>query len=286
MLAYLRQPFPFTADFRKRIISIFFIALFVFFFLYLFRPFGLDQLDHNLLLTTIGYGTITFAASVLIGVIIPKLFPSFFTEDRWTTGKELFFVFITISFIAFGNIIYSYYLDFIPFTIAAILYFSLYTFLVAIMPVFAGILIRQNILLRKNLKEATYLSDNLYHKVRLPGSLTSTVTIHTENGKDNFTEDPANIYFLKSAENYVEVYYLLNGITNRKLIRTTLKNAHDDLKTTSQFYRCHRTCLVNLEKVARVTGNAQGYRLILENIEETIPVSRSLNKEITLRLKR
>ncbi len=286
MLAYLRQPFPFNADFRKRLISILFIALFVSLFLFLFRPFGLDQLDHNLLLITMGYGVITYFASLWVVVILPKRFPSFFTEERWTTGKELLFILITISLIAFGNIIYSYYLGFIPITLQSIMYFGLYTLLVAIFPVFAGTLIRQNILLRKNLKEATYLSDNLYHKVRMPGSLTSTVTIHSENGKDHFTEDPANIYFLKSAENYVEVYYLSNGVTNRKLIRTTLKNAHDDLKSTSQFYRCHRTCLVNLEKVKRVTGNAQGYRLILENIEETIPVSRGLNKEITLRLKR
>jgi LytTr DNA-binding domain len=282
----LSQPFPFTPDFRKRIVSVFLISLFVFLFLFLFRPFGLDQLDGNLLLITIGYGTITFIGILIVTVIIPKLFPKFFIEERWTTGKELLFILITISLIASCNIIYSHYLGFIPVTIDAILNFSLFTFLVAIMPVFALTLIRQNILLRKNLKAANDLSNNLYHKVRLPGSHTNTVTIHSENGKDNFTEDPANIYFLKSAENYVEVHYSVNGKTTRKVLRTTLKSAHDDLKAASQFYRCHRTCLVNLEKVKRVTGNAQGYRLVLENVEESIPVSRGLNNEITLRLKR
>jgi hypothetical protein len=39
-----------------------------------------------------------------------------------------------------------------------------------------------------------------------------------------------------------------------------------------------------LDQVKRVTGNSQGYRLILNFTDVEIPVSRNLNEEITNRL--
>jgi hypothetical protein len=51
-----------------------------------------------------------------------------------------------------------------------------------------------------------------------------------------------------------------------------------------QFYRCHRTCLVNLYRVYKVSGNAQGYKLHVEGVEELSPVSRSLNEVIREKL--
>ena len=57
------------------------------------------------------------------------------------------------------------------------------------------------------------------------------------------------------------------------------------LSDLPQFFRCHRTYLVNLDRVGHVSGNAQGYKLHLEGIDNLVPVSRSLNEEINLRLK-
>jgi DNA-binding LytR/AlgR family response regulator len=41
------------------------------------------------------------------------------------------------------------------------------------------------------------------------------------------------------------------------------------------FVRCHRTYIVNTDKIYSVTGNAQGYRLSLHDTQEEIPVSRT-----------
>lgn len=54
----------------------------------------------------------------------------------------------------------------------------------------------------------------------------------------------------------------------------------ENLAEFPEFYRCHRTYIVNLQKVKHISGNAQGYKLHLENIDTLIPVSRSLNEGI------
>ena len=61
------------------------------------------------------------------------------------------------------------------------------------------------------------------------------------------------------------------------MLRSTLKKMEDAVADYSFLFRCHRTYLVNMELVVKVIGNAQGYRLHLSGLEESIPVSRNLN---------
>jgi len=281
----LQSPYPFTSKPAKRITTIVLIAVFVFLFLYFFRPFGMNNISGNILLITLGYGGVTLFIGLFITVLIPTIFKKYFTEEKWTTAREVAFTLLIILLISSGNFIYSWIIKLAPFNISAFIAFILFTTAVAIIPVFITVIIKQNILLRRNLANAIELSESLYHKKRMPGE-NQLITIRAENPKDNLQVLPQNIILLKAAENYVEVYLFQNSKIECKLIRTTLKSAHDDLKTFSQFYRCHRTYIINLEKVERVTGNAQGFRLVISNIEESIPVSRALNKDITQRLKR
>ena len=44
--------------------------------------------------------------------------------------------------------------------------------------------------------------------------------------------------------------------------------------------QCHRTFLVNTEKIIRASGNAQGFTLQLKDLPETIPVSRKYVPQI------
>jgi hypothetical protein len=41
---------------------------------------------------------------------------------------------------------------------------------------------------------------------------------------------------------------------------------------------------VNLPAVEHVSGNAQGYKLHLKNVQELVPVSRNLNAQLTEQL--
>ena len=56
--------------------------------------------------------------------------------------------------------------------------------------------------------------------------------------------------------------------------RVTLSSFEIQLKEVSSLVRCHRSYMVNLNKVKNISGNAQGLKLELINHSEIIPVSR------------
>jgi len=82
----------------------------------------------------------------------------------------------------------------------------------------------------------------------------------------------------------VQVYYFENQVLRSRMLRSTLRKMEDALAAWPQFFRCHRTYLVNFDTIEKVSGNAQGYRLHLRDLEETIPVSRNLNETVRGRL--
>ncbi|HLP94544.1 MAG TPA: LytTR family DNA-binding domain-containing protein, partial [Saprospiraceae bacterium] len=110
------------------------------------------------------------------------------------------------------------------------------------------------------------------------------VVLLGENQQERLAIDAADIAFLEAQDNYVQVHYLENGAHKSKLLRATLRKMEESLAEFPAFFRCHRTYLVNFDRVEKVSGNAQGYRLHLTGFAETVPVSRSLNEEVKKRL--
>ena len=90
--------------------------------------------------------------------------------------------------------------------------------------------------------------------------------------------------FMRSADNYVEVFYHRANQTRCELIRTTLKLCTDLFAQQENILRCHKSYLVNLRFVNHVSGNAQGYKLHLKHTDELVPVSRTHNEVIKTRL--
>jgi DNA-binding LytR/AlgR family response regulator len=94
-----------------------------------------------------------------------------------------------------------------------------------------------------------------------------------------------DLLFARAADNYVEVHHLRAGQPRRTVLRNSLKALGDALLPHGdRFLRCHKSHLVDLHKVQRVSGNAQGLRLHLAGVEEPIPVSRQLTATVRERL--
>lgn len=83
-----------------------------------------------------------------------------------------------------------------------------------------------------------------------------------------------NIWFIESLQNYVNIYFWNGETMEKKTERATLKSCENLIKNTN-LLRCHRSFIVNTTIVENVSGNAQGLKLKLRNLETTIPVSRS-----------
>ena len=283
-MSVFNQPYPLWDNTPRKFYIATAISVFVFVFLYLFRPFGLHHIQENDILIFAGYGLVSFIALLLLEIALPPLLPSIFKEEKWKVYKEILFTLIIVSCIGTGNMLYSAWLSIVSVHINTWFFFQLVTLAIAVFPVTISILLKQNYLLKKNREQSNKLSAQLYRKARMGKPGGNTITLRSENMKDNITTDASDIYYLMAADNYIELHYKIEDKLKTVLLRSSLKNAHYTLKGFSNFYRCHRTYIVNLDKVQSVTGNSQGYRLLLFDTETPIPVSRTLNKEITQRL--
>jgi DNA-binding LytR/AlgR family response regulator len=291
MIGIFRQPYPVQNEPKVKIFTSLGIGLFVFVFLSIFRPLGLNNLPFGHALSfLLGYGIITTLCLTINFLLVPKFFYNSFSEEKWTVGKEIVFILWIIFMIGIANSIYSV-VNLSLFTVASLsyktlLFFQFAALAVAALVVTILVLLKNLRLTKKNIQLALEISDNLNHKQRLSGKKDEMITIESENKIDNFTTNVINIIAISAAENYIEINYEENDVLKKKLIRSSLKIARDNLKSYTAFYRCHRKWIVNLDHIRNVTGNSQGYKLIMKHEELIIPVSRNLNKELTLRISR
>jgi len=74
------------------------------------------------------------------------------------------------------------------------------------------------------------------------------IPFHDEKGELRFSVKLENLLYLESADNYVIVHYLDKDKTLRFILRNTIKRLEESLKGT-EVIRCHRSYMVNFEKV-------------------------------------
>ena len=168
-----------------------------------------------------------------------------------------------------------------PLTPRSFLVWQGLTFAVGIFPTLIGASIGQMRLSKKYMTEAAQLSR---HAPSPQAVSHREVILAGDNQNETLRLDAAQIAWLSAADNYVQVFYFENDVLKSRMLRATLKKMEETLSDSPQFFRCHRTYVVNLEKVTEVSGNAQGYRLHIAGADNTVPVSRNLNDAIRQKL--
>lgn len=299
-LAFLQQPYPGADTWRRMLRRSALIGAFVGGFLLLFQPFGLDDWQTNSkALKILGFGAITFGVLLIDSALLPRLFPRLFAEDRWTVGKEIAFILTHILLIAVANRFYlSWLLDLPVFGGWGIALGM--TFLIGIFPTVGVVLANYIVQLRRYTREATALSARLetHHSPELAPESTGSVstapitslTLLADNGKDRLTLLPDDLLAVESSDNYCTVYFLKRGQFAKELLRSSLSRLEAQLDEQlppahRPFARCHRSFVVNLDHVDRLSGNAQGYKLHLSAGELVVPVARQYNSTLVRQLR-
>lgn len=286
LLQRLRQPYPISSSPISFLKSSLYGGLFVMLFLFVFRPFGNDDSLSNLAWLHIAaeYGAVTVLVSVVWGGLNLAL-PGIFREEKWQVWKEIVGTLVFVGLIALGNMFYTDLLYHNPSSWHKFGWWLLITWGVGIFPVIFGILLKQMRLMQRYSVEASNLSEHIEQQPVHPASANepAQVVLNGDNQGETLTLAAEQIRYLAAADNYVQVFYVQQGQLKSKMLRSTLKKMEEALAGYPQFFRCHRTYLVNMDKVQHVSGNAQGYRLHLEALEETVPVSRNLNEVVQSR---
>jgi hypothetical protein len=100
-----------------------------------------------------------------------------------------------------------------------------------------------------------------------------SLTFTSENGKDALIVTSADVLYLESEDNYVNIAYLEGDAPKSHLVRSSLKRLEDQVEDP-RLLRCHRSFIVNLGRVRSCRGNRHGLRLKLAGMDGVVPVSR------------
>jgi len=278
MNEYLNRPFPFIEKKNHRILASFFFSGFIYVFLLIFQPFGISNIQYYKPIFVAGFFGITFVVLLFSFLVAPVIFKKLFDFDKWSIKRNAVFIIIQFLIITVLNWIYNSTIGKGITEQFNLLFFVFITVSVGIIPTFFLIYFIEKNLARKNQQIATNFTRNIQHKTSTSKKI--TIKILSKNNDETIIIDLNQFVCVKSEGNYLKVFYLKENMIKSNLIRNSISKVEEQLTIFQNIKRCHRSYLVNLEKVEKMTGNARNLKLHISNFNFTIPVSRSFPKEV------
>jgi LytTr DNA-binding domain len=290
-----KQPFPHNSSWQRGLVTALGFGAFISIFLLVFRPFELDKIPINLLVkSSIVFGLVTFGCIFVSNFILNFFFPQIFSEEKWTTGKQIINMGAIVILVGLVNYLLSPLLFDTKLTWKKVFYFQGIAIAVGLIPIVMYTLYVQNHWLHQFKKEAATLQKKLEEKrgiehpaLQHPPTVSTSndiITFESEHQTEKKTIPASQLYYIEAASNYIKIFFLQKDKLTYSIVRMTMKKATEAVNPYAVFFRCHRAYIVNLDKIEQVEGNAQGYKIKLQGTEDRIPVSRNLNTEFSDRL--
>jgi len=106
------------------------------------------------------------------------------------------------------------------------------------------------------------------------------LSFYDEKGDFKLSVQSEQLLYIESADNYVKIYYLNKGKLSNFMLRNSLKTLDESFSNTPMI-RCHRSFVVNFDKVKVLRKEKDGIYLALdqENIPD-IPVSKTYMERV------
>jgi hypothetical protein len=264
MTNIFNRPFNAVEPSKRKFVSILLFGLFIFLFLFIFKPFGFNQLKSDQqLFISFGFGLVT----TFMLIIFKYLLETVVTKGKWTLGKNIIWDITIASSIGIANYFYITLVFHQGFVIKY-LFLGIYSaILVGIIPVTISYIVRLNRFYKTALEEAAIIPEEILWE--------GEVIIRAGNPKNEIKLNPKHIIYICSNDNYVTIVTKKGDSLHKTTIRGTLQAAESELRRNNRFLRCHKCYIVNLDFVGRITGNNQNMIIRLLPSGTEIPVSRS-----------
>lgn len=229
----------------------------------------------------IDYSLIIFIVLAFYNFITPVFTSRFMKKFKWTIKKILIYFLINIATICLVDVIYFYIVtsEQILFSRFINLYIEDFyqAILLGIVPCFICIYWLE----KKYLKtEITRIKKIVYVPDINPDKLNYNIVLPSANNKMEIAFTPNNFFLIKAEGNYCNIFYLKNGGLQKTMLRNTLKNIESFLSEYTQIVKCHKSYLVNLQKVTEIHKTETQHFLYIEEQDLKIPISRHLTRKI------
>lgn len=281
LIRFLNSPQPPNISYVSPVKTSVYISVFVAVFLVVFQPFGLGTINspHKILIIA-SYGLPCLPPDIILGYGLVYWFRRSKSHALWKVWHELVVILLYIVIIGASNYTYSCLLFGMGFRLRDLLSMETYTALVAFFPAVATFVSARAFNTCRNETAAESLNRSLDGSVKsesLSSLTVRKVTLSGENKDESVTADLDGICFIKSDGNYVEVVLAAKGAKHEtRLLRATLKDMETQLAgQCTEIVRCHRSYLVNKQRISSAEGNAMGLTISLDRDNLQVPVSRS-----------
>ena len=260
-MLFVKRKYPFI---KHKLSTVFIVSIIVMMFIFIFEPFGFDLYKGNKFGVAFGFGVNTFISMLLFNFILKKHLGKL--VKKWTILYEILYIVSLILLITLINyVFFSIVLLDCNFNFSLFLRITYFTFFIGLIPSSILVILKYNFYLKKELNSliATETEEQDLDIV------ISTQLIREKELKIKLND----FLFAEADKNNVSIYYLNNNEIINKTIRTTINTVENETKHPNIF-RCHRSFIINLNKLESAKGNSNGYQVYLKNYKKHIPVSR------------
>lgn len=273
--AILKQPHPGYLSLSGYFKTVAAISVVVFLILCFLQPFdiGYRNIKGNTFLTALIYAS---GAAIVMSInsLWLLLLPSWF--KNWTLGKDLVVLFYQLMSIGVGVWLINSYAVVSTrqgYTRAIFLAFA-----IGILPYVIVTIFKHSRYLHESLKQAELM--NLQLKAVQSGHPpalakpedNSLFLIVTKPGIRIPVHD---FLYAESKGNNLHVFWLDKEVLKTEIFRCTIHEFTQSNTIHISFFRCHRSYIVNIDKVQQIQGNSAGYQLILHAGLRPVTVARS-----------
>jgi len=241
---------------RNIVRLILFTAVFALIFINVYAPFGVDVWFNVTRWTLLLYSSIIILTGVLV-VVVSRII-MYHSSHRYTIKLYQYLVWV-LAEVFFMGLFYTLYQKLIlgdtRFFPDLLVVSVQNTALVLLLPYSVLWLYFSWVENKKRLE--------LINEIQQPEARRSMIHFNDERGVLRFSVKSDHLLFLEAADNYVYIHYLDSEKPSRLVLRNNLKKLGEDLSGTDMV-RCHRSFMVNVEKVALIKREKEGLLLELD----------------------
>ena len=283
IIKFLNRPYRFDYSVRSNFPLILFFGVFVFLFLQVFQPFGLNEFKHPFkIFIYAGYGLVTMTVILLNLILLPCIFPKVYTETNWKIKHEIMDVVIYTVTIGLAIGVYSGFVLQLPLSLDLLIHFQGYGFTIGVLPLSFFIIVRQILILKENLRWALQLNQSIDASRNSHSVSDNRVEFVSDNEKMRLEIPVSSLLYIEAADNYTEIVWQENGGIKRQLLRSTLKRLAEYMEDYPSVVQCHRRFLINVDNVKKIVGTTPTCYAVMP--EREIPIARRRYRDIQLYL--
>jgi hypothetical protein len=286
---WLNRPFPFYESYKQKLIIPLLFALFIMLFLVIFNPSHNTDFVSEQFMKVFAYGFITFFIMALYNAVLPIFFPGILDSEKWNIQKTIIFMLLTIISIGLFNGLFAFNFDnpgensqLFSFLVSVLIK----TLTIGVLPTVLFVFYLEKNLYKKHQRLAHETIEKLNASKNRDQYKAEKVIISSSDTRVKIELAYNDLYCIKAEENYCTCFFRKENHVEKTMIRSSLKQIEKAFAKSDRIIRCHKSYIINLDKVSDITGNARGYFFGVKELKFKIPGSRTLSKEVITRIKK